>query len=76
MARSKYIYALCWGDGAGVGVPLACRTVKREMVDFVRDLPNPDDLEVWRYTDGIPYGSLTNTHLGTAREFLTREVGG
>lgn len=76
MARSKYIYLAVWAERVGDTQPVAARTVKRELVDFIAHLPMSarEDVNVWRVPDGIEWGPNGRIHLGTGAEFLAKEL--
>jgi hypothetical protein len=75
MARSKYIYVAVWAERVGNSMPVAARTVKRELVDFIEHLSMDarGDIEVWRVPDGIEWGPNGRIHVGTGAEFLAKE---
>lgn len=77
MSRSTYIYVLSWAERVESPMPIAARTVKWELVEFLKDMPDAalGDIEVWRLRDGIATDDKSRVHLGTAREFLAKELG-
>jgi len=76
VARSKYIYVAVWAERVGNSMPVAARTVKRELVQFLGQMSEGAraDMEVWRCRDGI-VGPLEDSRnfMGTGAGFLAQE---